>query len=41
MDQGGIIEIMEQEKARDPEWQEEMVNANIDAFEIYNVKSAT
>jgi hypothetical protein len=36
LDQGEIIEILDQAKARDPEWQghEAMVNANIDIFEM-------
>jgi hypothetical protein len=29
-----IIEILDQAKSRDPEWQEAIVNANIDIFEI-------
>jgi hypothetical protein len=33
-DQDEIIEILDQAKARDPEWQEAMVNANIDIFEM-------
>jgi hypothetical protein len=32
-DQDGIIEILDQAKAVDPEWHEDMVNANIDIFE--------
>jgi hypothetical protein len=34
LDQDEIIEILDQAKARDPEWHEAMVNANIDIFEI-------
>jgi hypothetical protein len=34
LDQDEIIEILDQTKARDPEWHEAMVNANIDIFEI-------
>jgi hypothetical protein len=34
LDQDEIIEILDQTKARDPEWQEAMVNANIDIFEM-------
>jgi hypothetical protein len=34
LDQDEIIEILEQAKARDPEWYEAMVNANIDIFEM-------
>jgi hypothetical protein len=34
LDQDEIIEILDQAKARDPEWHEVMVNANIDIFEI-------
>jgi hypothetical protein len=30
LDQDEIIEILDQAKARDPEWHEAMVNANID-----------
>jgi hypothetical protein len=33
-DQDEIIEIMDQAKAKDPEWHEAMVNANIDIFEM-------
>jgi hypothetical protein len=32
LDQDEIIEILDQEKARDPEWYEAMVNANINIF---------
>jgi hypothetical protein len=31
--QDEIIEILDQAKARDPEWHEVMINANIDIFE--------
>jgi hypothetical protein len=34
LDQDEIIEISHQTKARDPEWHEAMVNANIDIFEM-------
>jgi hypothetical protein len=34
LDQDEIIEILDQAKARDPEWHEAMVNANIDIFEL-------
>jgi hypothetical protein len=34
LDQDEIIEILHQTKARDPEWHEAMVNANIDIFEM-------
>jgi hypothetical protein len=34
LDTDEIIEILDQAKARDPEWHEAMVNANIDIFEI-------
>jgi hypothetical protein len=34
LDQDEIIEILDQAKARDPEWYEAVVNANIDIFEI-------
>jgi hypothetical protein len=34
LDQDEIIEILDQTKARDPEWHEAMVNANIDIFKI-------
>jgi hypothetical protein len=34
LDQDKIIEILDQAKARDPEWHEAMVNANIDIFEM-------
>jgi hypothetical protein len=34
LDQDEIIEILDQAKARDPEWHEAMVNQNIDIFEI-------
>jgi hypothetical protein len=34
LDQGEIIEILDQAKARDPEWYEAMVNAKIDIFEM-------
>jgi hypothetical protein len=34
LDQDEIIEILGQGKARNPEWHEAMVNANIDIFEM-------
>jgi hypothetical protein len=34
LDQDEIIEILDQTKARDSEWYEAMVNANIDIFEM-------
>jgi hypothetical protein len=34
LDQDEIIEILDQAKARYPEWHEAMVNANIDIFEM-------
>jgi hypothetical protein len=34
LDLNKIIEILDQAKARDPEWHEAMVNANIDIFEM-------
>jgi hypothetical protein len=34
LDQDEIIEILDQAKARDPEWHEAMVNQNIDIFEM-------
>jgi hypothetical protein len=34
LDQVEIIEILDQVKARNPEWHEAMVNANIDIFEM-------
>jgi hypothetical protein len=34
LDQDDIIEILDQAKARDPEWHEAMLNANIDIFEM-------
>jgi hypothetical protein len=34
LDQDEIIEILDQSKARDPEWHEAMVNANVDMFEM-------
>jgi hypothetical protein len=41
LDQDEIIEILEQTKARDPEWHEAMVNANIDIFEMSYEKSVS
>jgi hypothetical protein len=35
LDQDEIIEILDQAKARDPEWHEAMVNANFDIFEFH------
>jgi hypothetical protein len=34
LDQVEIIEILDQAKARDPEWHEAMVNANIHIYEM-------
>jgi hypothetical protein len=34
LDQDEIIEILDQAKTRNPEWHEEMVNADIDIFKI-------
>jgi hypothetical protein len=34
LDQDEIIEILDQAKAKNPEWHETMVNANIDIFEM-------
>jgi hypothetical protein len=34
LDQDEIIEISDQAKARDPEWNEVMLDANIDIFEM-------
>jgi hypothetical protein len=34
LDQDEIIEILDQSRARNPEWHEAMVNANIDIFEM-------
>jgi hypothetical protein len=34
LDQDEIIEILDQDKARNPEWHEAMVNANTDIFEM-------
>jgi hypothetical protein len=41
LDQEEIIEILDQAKARDPEWHESMVNANIDIFEISDEESVS
>jgi hypothetical protein len=41
LDQDEIIEILHQAKARDPEWHEAMVNANIDIFEMCYEESVT
>jgi hypothetical protein len=41
LDQDEIIEILDQTKARDPEWQEAMVNANIDIFEMTDEESVS
>jgi hypothetical protein len=32
LDQYEIIEILDQDKARDPEWHEAIVNVNVDIF---------
>jgi hypothetical protein len=34
LDQDKIIEILDQAKARNPEWHEAMVNASIEIFEM-------
>jgi hypothetical protein len=34
LDQDEIIDILDQAKARNPQWHEAMVNANIDIFEM-------
>jgi hypothetical protein len=34
LDQDEIIELLDQAKARNPEWHEKMMNANIDIFEM-------
>jgi hypothetical protein len=39
LDQDEIIEILDQAKARDSEWHEAMVNANIDIFEMSHEES--
>jgi ribosomal protein S15P/S13E len=39
LDQNEIIEILDQAKDTDPEWDEAMVNANIDIFEMSHEKS--
>jgi hypothetical protein len=41
LDQDEIIEILDQAKAKVPEWQEEIVNANIDIFEMSYEGSAS
>jgi hypothetical protein len=41
LDQDKIIEILDQAKARDPEWHEAMVNVNIDIFEMSYEKSVS
>jgi hypothetical protein len=41
LDQDKIIEILYQAKAVDPEWHEEMVNANIDIFEMSHEASVS
>jgi hypothetical protein len=41
LDQDEIIEILDQAKARDPEWHEAMVNANVDLFELSYEKSVS
>jgi hypothetical protein len=37
LDQGEIMEILDQAKTLHPEWHEAIVNANIDIFEIFHV----
>jgi tRNA A37 threonylcarbamoyladenosine synthetase subunit TsaC/SUA5/YrdC len=39
LDQDEIIETLDQAKARDPEWHEAMVNANIEFFEMSHDES--
>jgi hypothetical protein len=39
LDQDEIIEISDQDKGLDPEWHEEIVNANIDIIEISYLES--
>jgi hypothetical protein len=41
LDQDEIIQILDQAKARDPEWHEAMVNANIDIFEMSDEESVS
>jgi hypothetical protein len=41
LDQDEIIETLDQAKARDPEWHEGMVNADIDIFEMTYKKSVS
>jgi hypothetical protein len=41
LDQDEIIEILDQAKARNPEWHEAMVNANIDIFEMCDEESVS
>jgi hypothetical protein len=41
LDQDEIIEILDQAKARDPEWHEAMVNANIDIVEMSHEESVS
>jgi hypothetical protein len=41
LDQDEIIEILDQAKARDPEWHKAMVNANIDIFEMSHEESVS
>jgi hypothetical protein len=41
LDQDKIIEILDQAKARDPEWHEAMVNVNIDIFEMSHEESVS
>jgi hypothetical protein len=41
LDQGEIIEILDQAKAWDPEWHEAMVNVSIDIFEMTYEESMT
>jgi hypothetical protein len=41
LDQDEIIEILDQSKAKVPEWHEAMVNANIDIFEMTHKESVS
>jgi hypothetical protein len=41
LDPDDIIEILDQAKARDPEWHETIMNANIDIFEMSHEKSVS
>jgi hypothetical protein len=41
LDQDEIIEILDQTKTRGPEWNQAMLNANIDIFEMSYEKSVS